>query len=212
MVNALIVISYALMSVGTTLYTETLTPIVTLPPTYFIGIVDEAKTANGMYHVVYNDIDGYVYASEVEVVDYTPKYKYETTVTFTVNNDGQSANLRSEPNHLAASILTVLPSGASGYCYGEVIGTSLITAFGGLWYYVRIGDYRGYIYGAHATVTTTPENTIEAEVTIAPGTDDTEEVLPDTFAIILILLMCVPAVGVMYLIFKKRPTDNTNNT
>lgn len=203
MVNALIAISFALLNLGTTLYTENLTPIVTLPPTYFVGLVDEAVNEDGMYHVIYNDIDGYVYASEVERVDYTPKYKYETTVTFTVDNDGQSANLREAPNHSSAKVLTVLPSGSIGYCYGETIGSALIPAFGGLWYYVRIGEYRGYIYGAHASVSTTPENIIEAEEVIAPPIDP-EESLPDSFAIILIILLCIPAAGIMYLIFKKR--------
>lgn len=190
----------------TTLYDENLAPVVTLPAGYFLLKNDEAAP-DGFISVMYDDIKGFASASAVEQVDYTPVNKYETTVKFRCDNDGQPVNLRAEPRR-AASILTVLGSSAEGHSYGTAAGDALIAGAGNIWYYVNAGGTRGYCYSAHVEVDDTPPNIIEKEdppvtpVTVEPATQE-QQPMSSTAAIIFIVALCVPVPFIMFYLFRK---------
>lgn len=205
------------MPAPTTLYDNDLAPIVTLPAGYFV-MQNETVPPSGYIAVTYDDITGYVKTSDVKSVDYVPVNKYETTVTFTCDNDGQPVNLRAAPKK-TASILTVLDGTTSGRCYGAVHGDSLIQSVGDCWYYVNANGTRGYCYSAHVTVTPTPPNIIEKEdppepnvpTTVDPTPEDQPTALPQYTAIIFIVVLCIPVPFIMFYLFKKPKTDDDDN-
>ena len=93
------------MPAQTTLYGTSLDKIVDLPAGYFV-MQTETPAPDGYISVVYDDIYGYVRTDSVTAVDYTPVTKYEKTVKFVCDNDGQPVNLRKAPKR-SAEILTV---------------------------------------------------------------------------------------------------------
>ncbi len=149
------------MPAQTTLYDSTASPIVELPAGYFV-LQNSDDAPDGFISVVYDDLTGYVKADSVQQVDYTPVTKYEKTVMFDCDNDGQPVNLRKEPKR-SAEVLTVLSPDSVGHCYGSIEGDALIADAGKLWYYVNVNGTRGYCYYAHIKVPPTPPNIIEKE-------------------------------------------------
>lgn len=204
-------LTFFIMPSPTVLYGPTLDPIVTLPAGYFV-LQSSPDAPDGYISVTYDDLNGYVQKSAVTAVDYTPVNKYETTVTFRCDNDGQPVNLRSAPRK-SAEILTVLESTASGRCYGHIDGDALIESVGTKWYYVASGDLRGYCYCAHVDVDVTPPNIIEKEpppeepsdpAVTEPSGDPPE--MSVTTTIILIVALCIPVPFIMFYFFRK-PKD-----
>lgn len=211
--NILTTITFFLMPAPTTLYNADLTPIVDLPAGYFVMQTEsgEASAPDGFIAVAYDDLTGYVRADKVNAVDYRPVTKYETTVKFRCDNDGQPVNLRAAPNK-SAEILTVLNSSAEGHCYGSTSGDALITGAGALWYYVSYEGLRGYCYCAHVKVDATPPNIIEKEEPIKPDTPTVTEPTDDeqpkknmstVTAIIFIVALCIPVPFIMFYLFRK---------
>ncbi len=163
----------------------------------------------GYIPVIYDDLSGYVKSDTVAAVDYIPVNKYETTVVFKCDNDGQPVNLRSAPRK-SASIVAVLPADASGHSYGTITGDALITGGGDVWYYVRVDGMRGYCYYAHISVDPTPPNVIEKqpeekpeEPTSAPPAEQSSQSMPRYAAIILIVALCIPVPFIMFYLFRK---------
>lgn len=202
------------MPSGATLFNADLERIVDLPAGYFVLKAD-GEAPEGYIPVIYDDISGYVKASEVKAVDYKPVNKYETTVTFTCDNDGQPVNLRDAPKK-SATVLTVLEKDAKGRCYGSCPGEALIQNCGNLWYYVKFGEIRGYLYYAHVKVDNTPPNVIEKEpdepVAAVPDEpqekeEEPQKALSKTATVILIIALCIPVPFIMFYLF-KRPKDN----
>lgn len=178
--------------------------ITTLPSSYFVILIGFNGSA---YRVSYLDIDGYLSAAAIEPVDYEPKYKY-ASAGFTVTNDGQSANVRSSPDHTQNNIVTTLESGARGLYYGTVKGTSLIPEVGDLWYYVRYSSepyLYGYIYKSQITAETIPANIIER---VEPPAEPQEPT--DFVSYIIIAALTIPALVIMLFVFKK-PSSSPRN-
>lgn len=201
------------MPAQTTLYNAALEPIVNLPAGYFVMQADSVAS-EGYISVIYDDIGGFVKSSDVQAVDYRPVTKYETTVKFRCNNDGQPVNLRQAPNR-ASTILKVMSETASGRCYGTATGDALITGGGTVWYYVDCDGTRGYCYYAHVSVDPTPPNIIEKEPEPEPEPEPTQATVGDaansksisaTAAIIFIVALCIPVPFIMFYLFKK-PKD-----
>lgn len=216
-------LAFFIMPAQTTLYDENLSPVVNLPAGYFV-MQAESDAPDGYIAVVYDDLKGFVKSSDVTAVDYTPVTKYETTVKFVCDNDGQPVNLRSAPER-SAEILSVLEPATSGHAYGTMAGDALIAGAGELWYYVNANGVRGYCYSAHVKADTTPPNIIEKEPTEDPpdnpvDTEPVEPAVPETMsktaAIIFIAALCIPVPFVMFYMFKKpkskddRRSDNTD--
>lgn len=203
------------MPAQTTLYDAALKPIVDLPAGYFV-MQTSAAAAEGYISVAYDDLEGFVKASAVQAVDYRPVTKYETTVKFKCNNDGQPVNLRSSPER-SAQILKVMSDASSGRCYGTTRGEALIAGGDSLWYYVENDGMRGYCYYAHVSVTPTPPNIIEKEPDPEPDPEPSQpsaaEVsgpssMSSTAAIILIVALCLPVPFIMFYLFRK-PKDGS---
>lgn len=203
------------MPAQTTLYDAALKPIVDLPAGYFV-MQTSAAAAEGYISVAYDDLEGFVKTSAVQPVDYRPVTKYETTVKFKCNNDGQPVNLRSSPER-SAQILKVMSDASSGRCYGTTRGEALITGGDSLWYYVENDGMRGYCYYAHVSVTPTPPNIIEKEPDPEPDPEPSQpsaaEVsgpssMSSTAAIILIVALCLPVPFIMFYLFRK-PKDGS---
>lgn len=202
------------MPAQTTLYSAELNPIVELPAGYFV-MQSDVPAPDGYISVVYDDIAGYVHASTVSQVDYRPVTKYETTVAFKCDNDGQPVNLRRAPKK-DAEIITVLEANSVGHSYGTVNGEALIKNGGTQWYYVKHGEVRGYVYYAHVSVDETPPNVIEKEPDPEPpdeptNTDPVNEqpsATPSVAAIILIVALCIPVPFIMFYLFRKPKNDD----
>lgn len=195
---------YALIGEGAILYNDTQMSkaITTLPSGYFVIILGDG--GEGSYRVSYLDIDGYISKGAVELVDYEPKYKY-ATATFSVNNDGQPANIRSTPDHTASNIVTSLSPNSGGIYYGTVQGTALIPEVGDLWYYVRYSSqpYRyGYIYKSQVTVTPIEANVIERVEEETPTTQTPSEGI----SYVIVAALTIPAIIIMLFVFKKPST------
>lgn len=200
-VIAAIAVLYALLPAPAILYDSNDGAICTLPESYFVRIIEETESG---YKVEYNDIEGFVRTAAATLVDYEPVTKYETTVTFTVSNDGLGANMREKPERLAP-IVRVLADGETGYCYGAIDGSTLIDSVGNQWYYVRTqSGARGYVYSAYASVTATPANIIEKVPQIDDSTPTVTTPVTEVskpVAITLIALLSAAAVAVMAIIF-----------
>lgn len=203
-------LAFFLMPAPTTLYDPVdMTAVVTLPAGYFV-VQNSVDAPSGYISVSYDDLSGYVKTSDVTPVDYTPVTKYETTVTFSCNNDGQPVNLRSAPRK-TAEIVAVLPPAASGRSYGSITGDALINGAGDVWYYVKTQGACGYCYSAHITVTPTPPNVIEKEDPPAPDVPAVTEPenpnddrpMPLWTAIVFIAVLCIPVPFIMFYLFRK---------
>lgn len=207
LISVIASLTFLMMPSGATLYNSELEPTVRLPAGYFC-LKQDAPSPDGFISVSYGDLVGLVKASEVQAVDYTPVTKYETTVTFRCDNDGQPVNLRTAPRK-TAEIAAVLDNGTSGRCYGSIDGEQLIADAGKTWYYVSVGNIRGYCYYAHVNVDPTPPNVIEKEEEpdSTTGTEPEPEKKPKamskTAAIILIVALCVPVPFIMFYLFRK---------
>lgn len=211
MLSVLTALTFFIMPAQTTLYARDMTAVVDLPAGYFVMRSDD-DAPDGYISVIYDDISGYVKASDVAEVDYTPITKYETKVKFHCANDGQPVNLRAKPSK-TAEILAVLDKSASGRCYGSTSGDALIVGGDTVWYYVAFGDTRGYCYYAHVTVDPTPPNIIEKEPTpVEPNEPATAEpenpkAMSKTVAIIFIVALCIPVPFIIFYLFKKPKND-----
>ncbi len=207
LISVIASLTFLMMPSGATLYNSELEPTVRLPAGYFCLKQDE-PSPDGFISVAYDDLSGLVKASEVQAVDYTPVTKYETKVTFRCDNDGQPVNLRTAPRK-TAEIAAVLDNGTSGRCYGSIDGEQLIADAGKTWYYVSVGNIRGYCYYAHVSVDPTPPNVIEKEEEPDSATDAEPEpekkpkAMSKTAAIILIVALCVPVPFIMFYLFRK---------
>lgn len=206
-------LTFFLMPAQTTLYNADLNPIVELPASYFV-MQSSLDAPDGYIAVMYDDINGYVRAADVQEVDYTPVTKYETTVIFKCDNDGQSVNLRAAPKK-SAQIITVLNSTESGHCYGSISGEPLISGAGETWYYVNVNGTRGYCYYAHVSVSQTPVNIIEKEppeptspTVTEPESAEQKENMPWIAAVIFIVALCIPVPFIMFYLFRKPKDDN----
>ena len=203
-------LTFFIMPAQTTLYDSTASPIVELPAGYFV-LQNSDDAPEGYISVAYDDLTGYVKADSVQQVDYTPVTKYEKTVTFDCDNDGQPVNLRTAPKK-TAEVITVLPPETVGHCYGSVEGDALIADAGRLWYYVNVNGTRGYCYYAHVKVAPTPPNIIEKEpppdvpTVTEPAEKEQPQAMSRITAIIFIVALCIPVPFIMFYLFRK-PKD-----
>ncbi len=215
--------TYAQIGENAVLYSdsELISPLFTLPETYFVAILGEK---DGALQVNYMDISGYVAASSVTRVDFEPKTKYAAASSIELNNDGHSVNVRALPDHTADNVTVSLPSGETLFCYGKTTGSEQNALIGGDWYFVRYDESgtikRGYVYSLYA-VFSPPEDCVVEKVateqtpTNADKSSDSD--LPEKvktatgfsiFEIALICVLCVPVVIIMILLYRA-PGRNT---
>ena len=148
-------ITYALIGENATLYRLSegeFIPVTSLPSTYFVAILGEEK--NGYIKVSYLDIDGFIKASDITLVDYIPKYKFAQSTSLTLSNDGHLVNFRASPSS-EGKILSTISSGESIYYYGQVSGENSNPLIGDTWYFARCvsssgESIYGYVYSLYA--------------------------------------------------------------
>lgn len=174
-------------------------PITTLPATYFVIVLEEKES--DVFKVSYKDVTGYI--KGIEITDYEPVTKF-ASARFTVNNDGYPVKLRSTPVGDARTLVEI-PSGKSGYYYGDATGSALIPQVGDVWRYVSYNDgtatYNGYVYSSQVDVEPIVPNVIEKVV--YNESEGSPSPIENT-DFLLIACLCVPSVLIMYLIFRDK--------
>lgn len=211
---------YALISAPAVLYTKgetgELSPLTTLPETYFVAVTGEES--DGMTQVEYLDLTGFLPAECLTPVDYEPKYKY-ASLSLTVSNDGHAVNVRSAPDHTADNVIASADDGTELYWYGTAKGSAQVSVVGDEWYYVRAplgGEFvRGYVYSLYVSPAPVEPNVIEPlpgpdpDVGFYPGGDEAAEentgrfTLPDTREAVIVAALCLPVIIIMFLLFRK---------
>lgn len=207
-------VAYAYMPADTVLYKDDGESICSLPATYFVVLADEEK--NGKLAVSYLDIDGYVLASSVEIVDYEPVTKFASR-TARVNNDGMAVNLRQTPDSVSGTLLCSVPATAVLTVYGAKTGAELFDGAGNTWQYVRYTPagatpVYGYVYAPQLQCDPVVPNKIEkVEKPQPPKVEESATTLDVSRAgqIALIAAMCVPAAVLMLVLFYRPDSKRT---
>lgn len=192
---------YAEILNGCVLYSDDglTTPVTVLPQTYFVTIIE---SRDDCLRVTYKNVDGYVSADSVSLVDFTPKTKF-ASAKLKLLNDGGTVNVRSEPDHTSANVIARLSDGASLYYYGTIPGTIQNEVIGDEWFCVELESGRGYVYSMYAQAEPIKQNVIEVE-----PEPDVPDPLPESTATgtgeyFFIAALCLPVIILMYLLFKN---------
>lgn len=150
--------SFALIGEDCLLYADesAIVSVCSLPSSYFVEIIEEQDS---VYKVSYLDIDGYVKAESVTIVDYLPLNKYPTSLSCSLSNDGNTITMRSSPFIKDDNVITRLESEEIVEYYGSKKGDSQIEILGDEWYYIKDknGNF-GYVYNLYLTPPTFPKN------------------------------------------------------
>lgn len=141
--------SYALIGENCFLYVDesAIVSVCSLPSSYFVQIIEDKEN---VYKVSYLDIDGYVKAESVTIVDYLPLNKYPTSLSCSLSNDGNSITLRSSPFIKDDNVIARLDSEEIVEYYGSKKGDTQIEKLGDEWYYIKDknGNF-GYVYNLY---------------------------------------------------------------
>ena len=192
-----------------------------LEETYFVKIIEVNEQ---FYKANYLNITGYVLIDKVRIVNGVPNNPYPYNITFEINSVlntkvRSSANMTTDEN-----IVGILPDNNLTLCYiGEVEGEESIKSLGNKWYYCyysyeNFGCLIGYVY-APLTENLTPilSNTETFSSTVEDDTIDANTIPNNQQNILLIVLMCLPAVIIFILLVlpsknKTSRSDTTGNT
>jgi len=171
-----------------------------LPEGYYVRLVSETVT-NGKRAVEYDDLIGYVKASDIEPVSYVPKYRYAAGALKAHTKDGNSSLLREYPEIESESLIE------GGIAFGsDGIKFYNLCAPEGDWYYVIYDDVRGYMSTASIAVTAplAPPST-EAVVDPppdGPGDDPKPPLQSDGRVWLIVAAIGIPALLIVLLIFR----------
>jgi uncharacterized protein YgiM (DUF1202 family) len=199
---------------------EAYTPVCTLPKSYFVQVIGEKQ--NGYYEVNYDDLNGFVLSSAVSFCESEPTSKYHSS-PLVLFNDGHAVSVRSSPKHDEENLVASLPSFSAVDYYGTVEGSTQVEAVGNKWYYIRFDHggekKRGYVYSLYADEVEIPENQTDwlpvvTEPVSPPKTDEPETNESDAIENtatplsplregIIIAALCIPAVLIIYILFKS---------
>ena len=154
--------TYALIQPECVLYLDenATTSLFSLPETYFVQILE---TNEDVYKVSYLDKVGYIKAESATIVDYVPLYKYPSSLTCHLSNDGNTVTLRSSPFIKSDNVITRLSENEEVEYYGARQGDIQIEQLGNTWYYVKDGNGNyGYVYNLYLTPPTIAQNDYSA--------------------------------------------------
>lgn len=180
-----------------------------LPESYYAEITNMDLE---YYYVTFNNVSGKVLRTAVTTTSYHTEAKGSSAVlTFSdLSQDFDTISLRSAPDPLSISVVS-MPTSASFTFIGKYPTESC------LWYYVRYGMDYGYIKAEHTRETDLIIPTFEPETPpvsdVSAGTDNTtpedELTIPldmggNVLRILLIVGICIPAVLIVFLIFRPR--------
>ena len=200
-------ITYALIGENATLYRLSegeFIPVTSLPSTYFVAILGEESS--GYIKVSYLDIDGFIKASDITLVDYIAQ-----STSLTLSNDGHLVNFRASPSS-QGKILSTISSGEIIYYYGQVSGENSNPLIGDTWYFARCvsssgESIYGYVYSLYAVAQPILPNEIVAEnppsESLSPSANTSVFSLGQTRQIVIIVSLCLPVLAISYLIFRN---------
>ena len=193
-----------------------------LPQSYFVKLTGEN---NNFFSVEYLDIVGFVLKSQVQCVNETPQRPYLSDITFSIAGNS-NCRIRYEPSTRlnSNSQIGLIPlNDNTPIYYGSIEGDEVITSRGTLWYYAKYTSSQnaihGYVYAAlTGNLTTIIQNTESVTYldNVSLADDNTQglqinlaQILSSTEQIIIIALMGIPAIILLYLLFK--PSKSFNN-
>lgn len=200
------------------------TPLFEIPETFYVKLTKDAE--NGYYKATYQEINGYVLATEIQCVANEPATPYLYGVSFR-NYGQQSSELRTEPTRMggASTLICELPLYETNFSYiGKICGEEVVPNRGDIWYYCKYiknnQEKIGYIYSGLIDMMTTyynnpldsypiikhqwKENTnsnIQNMATIA---------LPNSKETLIILAICIPTIVIIAFLFSPVPKLKTN--
>jgi len=179
-----------------------------LPNTYFVKKISAID--DNVLYVEFDGIDGYVSTSNLIRVYENPATPYPLNITFDIV-DIANAVMYTEPD-TSSSCVGIIPYDATNIkSYGTCLGTAVVEANGNVWYYCTYqsagqGKISGYIYNtvvcnAVAVSANTEELAIEPIIQVN-GDGLLAPELQNTESILLIVGLGIPALVLLYLLFK----------
>ena len=191
-----------------------------LPQSYFVEVI--SKPSADFFEAKYLDQVGFVKKSDIEFVSGTPVNPYADKVSFRVFAQN-GLNLRSTPfeSEGISNRITTIPFLETNLRYiGQIEGEEAISNRGNVWYYCNY--YRldevltGYVYAGYCDMLSSiPQNTEQLSVIEEPSfeklvenqsstsdLDNTINKLPQKTQIIIIIAVSLPALLILYLLFK----------
>ncbi|MFA5758643.1 MAG: hypothetical protein WC942_04700 [Clostridia bacterium] len=192
-----------------------------LPRSYFVKLTGES---GDFFSAEYIDISGFVLKSQVQCIKEVPQKAYLTDITYSIVGNS-NCRIRYEPNTRLGSYSQVglipLNDNTPVY-YGSIDGDLAIASGGTIWYYTKYVSSQNTVYGyvyAFLTGNLTKITDNTETVTILDSISFTEQnnqntglnlvqIFSSTEQIIIIVLMAIPAVILIYLLFKPSRTFN----
>ena len=189
-----------------------------LPQTYFVELLGEPTST--FYCVGYQGITGFVLKNDVQRVYGTPVQPFPSNITFQIEGVA-NAIIRSGPNKDTGTYLGVVPFNAASVEYlGSITGQQAMPNLGSLWYYARYVSYEqgtitGYVYAALAKGLPSIVPNTEDLLTV-PSNPTNDDVLPaelsDPSTWLLIGLISLPAIFLLYMLFKPTKKGKSKRT
>ncbi len=178
-----------------------------IPNSYYVKLLDYK---DNYYKVEYLGLVGFVKADAVVATKNTPTQPYLNMATFRVfATDG--ATLRLEPKK-NSTIHCTLPTTKEIQYVGQIKGEELISGRGNIWYYAcytkNNTKYTGYVYaGLCDMLSNITPNTEQYQSIPNPFVNVSSQYIKNlkqstSFKTILIIIVCLPAVALVYLLFK----------
>ena len=177
-----------------------------LPEGYYVGLSD--ITSENYYKVAYDGISGYVKAEQVDIVSYVPKLKYAVGQTLKIElKDSDFCNFREFPATSAQKLIeTGIPNGTQDIKFFNYVAAGAVN-----WYFIEYGGLRGYVHGDYAVVTkgiAVNDGAAEPALEITgpsetPGTKSPPP-LKTTTLVILIAAIGIPAIVILFVLFRPR--------
>ena len=179
-----------------------------LPNTYFVLLISNID--ENFYKAQYKDIVGYVLKSNVTPIAEKPTTPYPKNLTFrTYSSDG--VNVFNSPfNTSNPTIIESIQVLEEVEYYGQIIGDEYISDRGSVWYYCKTNNNNyGYLYkGLCDGLDIITPNTETVTAITSPFTDEDNSYLYNLvdmsiwLKLLLIALVCLPSLGLIYLLFK----------
>ena len=204
---------YARVETATNLYklsttTNELTEIYCIiEKSYYVKIINNNGNS---YKVNYNGQIGYVKKNDVKLVSNTPNTPFPSNIKIVIGSD---CNLRTSPTTKSTSnnILTTLKKNESNIIFiGRIFADEAIDFGGTTWYYIKYGEYTGYIYNKYVkSITPIYENSESFNYYIEPLSANVNP-LTNTPSLILVAILLLPVIAILLILYLPRKHINKN--
>lgn len=169
--------------------------------TYFVQILSDNGNS---YKVNYNNQIGFVKKNDVQLVSQTPNTPFPNNIQIIV---GSTCNLRSSPTTKSSTnnILTTIYAGETNLTFiGRIFADEAIDFGGTTWYYVKYGEYTGYIYNKYVKSITPIYENIE-EISFYKDSPTTNiNPLVHTPSLLIIIILLIPTLAIILILYLPR--------